>query len=158
AALAGFKKAKNPMETARTLVLIGGINQRQGKSGEAREKYQSALESFRALSDRVNESATLYALGTLELSQNHLDQAEGYLKKSIDVTENMRRVSSSRDLTAAISASMHDRYESYVECLMREHRSHPDRALDVRAFEISELARARSLAELLRATQTDLIA
>jgi CHAT domain-containing protein len=158
AALAGFKKAKNPMETARTLVLIGGINQRQGKIDEAREKYQNALGSFRALSDRVNESATLYALGALELSQNRLDQAEGYLKKSIDATENMRRVSSTRDLTAAISASMHDRYESYVECLMREHRAHPDRALDVRAFETSELARARSLAELLRATQTDLIA
>src|ERR1041384_82725 len=105
-ALAGFKQAKNPMETARTLVLIGGINQRQGKIDEAGAKYESALESFRALSDRVNESATLYALGTLELNQNHLDQAEGYLKKSIDVTENMRRISSTRDLTAAISASM----------------------------------------------------
>lgn len=158
AALAGFKQAKNPMETARTLVLIGGIEQRQGKIDGAREKYQSALGSFSARSDRVNESATLYALGALELSQNHLDEAEGYLKKSIDVTENVRRVSSSRDLTVAISASMHDRYESYVECLMREHRAHPDRALDVRAFETSELARARSLAELLRATQTDLIA
>jgi CHAT domain-containing protein len=157
-ALAGFKKAKNPMETARTVVLIGGINQRQGKIEEARQKYQDALQRFRVLSDRVNESATLYALGTLELSQGRLDLAESYLKQSIDVTENMRRVSSSRDLNAAISSSMHDRYESYVECLMREQRARADHTLDIRAFETSELARARSLAELLRATQTGLIA
>src|SRR5205085_3927918 len=119
--------------------------------------YQSALETFRALSDRVNESATLYALGTLELRRNDLDAAEDYLRRSIEATENMRRVSTSSDLTAAFSASVHERYESYVECLMREHRKEPARGLAVRAFETSELARARSLAELLRATGTNLV-
>ena len=158
AALAGFTKAGRPRETAHTRVLIGEINERRGEIGRARESYQSALESFNKLSDRVNESATLYALGNLDLKQNNLDTAEIYLKKSIDVTENMRRVSSSRDLTAAMSASMHDRYQRYVECLMRQHQAHPDKAFDVRAFETSELARARSLAELLRATQANLIA
>ncbi|PYS99231.1 MAG: hypothetical protein DMF65_09690 [Acidobacteria bacterium] len=136
---------------------MGQIYQQQGKVERARGYYQSALETFRALSDRVNESATLYALGTLELRRNDLDAAEDYLRRSIEATENMRRVSTSSDLTAAFSASVHERYESYVECLMREHRKEPARGLAVRAFETSELARARSLAELLRATGTNLV-
>ncbi|HKO35395.1 MAG TPA: CHAT domain-containing tetratricopeptide repeat protein [Pyrinomonadaceae bacterium] len=157
-ALNGFTLAKNPLETARTRVLMGGLYQRQGKIDLARQYYQTSLESFRALSDRVNESATLYALGDLELRQNNLEKAEAYLNESITATEKMRRVSTTRDLTAAISATVQNRYDRYVECLMRMHRAYPDRALDVRAFETVELARARSLAELLRATSADPIA
>lgn len=158
AALDGYRRAKNPLEVSRTRVFIGGVYQRQGKSEQARAQYEKALESFRGLSDRVNESAALFALGRLELEQNSLDQAESYLRQSIDVTENMRRISTSRDLIAAFSATVHDRYELYIECLMRKHRADPSRAFDARAFETSELARARSLAELLRATQVSLIA
>jgi CHAT domain-containing protein len=61
----------------------------------------------------------------------------------------MRQVSSSRDLTAAFSATVQERYGAYIECLMRQQRAQE-------AFEQSELSRARSLAELLRATQTNL--
>jgi CHAT domain-containing protein len=39
---------------------------------------------------------------------------------------------------------------------MRKHQVNPTQHLDVRAFETSELARGRSLAELLRSTQTNL--
>ena len=158
AALDGYRRAKNPLEVSRTRVFIGGVYQRQGKFEQARVQYEEALESFRHLSDRVNESAALFALGRLELEQNSLDQAESYLRQSIEVTENIRRISTSRDLIAAFSATVHDRYESYIECLMRKHRIDPARAFDVRAFETSELARARSLAELLSATQVNLIA
>jgi tetratricopeptide (TPR) repeat protein len=152
-----YTRATNPMEAARLRALMGQVYQQQGKAGKAREHYQKALLTFKALSDQVNQSATLYALGGLELERNNLSQAEDYLRQSIEVTENMRRVSKSSDLTAAFSATIHERYEKYVECLMRQHRARPARSLDVRAFETSELARARSLAELLRATQTNLV-
>jgi CHAT domain-containing protein len=155
-ALTGFTQAKSPMEAARTRVLLGGIYQRQAKYDLARKEYLRSLESFRSLSDHVNESAALYALGDLELHENNLETAVDYLRQSIDVTENMRRISTSRDLTASLSAQMQDRYERYVECLMRLHQANPDRGLDARAFETSELARARSLAELLRATRTEI--
>jgi CHAT domain-containing protein len=65
-------------------------------------------------------------------------------------------VSTSSNLTAAFSATVYERYEKYIECLMHQHEQHPAQGLDVSAFQISELARARSLAELLRATQTNL--
>ena len=156
-AIEGYARAKNAMEAARVQALIGRVYQQQGTLTRARSKYETALGTFRSLSDHVNESATLYAMGTLELRENHLDAAQKYLRQSIDVTENIRRVSTSSDLTAAFSATVDERYESYIECLMRKHRDHPDLGLSVRAFEMSELARARSLAELLRTTQTNLV-
>ena len=154
-ALRLYAHAANPMEVARVRALTGQVYERQGKVAEAREAYRRALEAFRGVSDDVNQSATLYALGSLELKQNNLGPAEDYLQRSIEITENMRRVSTSRDLTAAFSATIHERYESYVECLMRRRGTEPTQRLDVRAFETSELSRARSLAELLRATETD---
>jgi CHAT domain-containing protein len=151
-----YARAVNPREAAQARALMGQIYQQQGKVETARRYYREALEAFRALSDDVNLSATLYALGTLELGRGDLDAAEGYLRQSIEATEEMRRVSTSRDLTAAFSASVHERYESYVVCLMRRQRAESSQALAARAFETSELARGRSLAELLRATGTNL--
>jgi CHAT domain-containing protein len=95
-------------------------------------------------------------MGMLELQQNDLPKAEEYLRKSLDVTENIRRISTSNDLTAAFSARIHERYEGYIECIMRQSRMRASTDLAIRAFEISELARARSLADFLRGTQTNL--
>lgn len=153
-----YTQVSCPMEVARTRALMGQVYQQQGKVQQARSYYQEALKTFRAISNQLNQSATLYALGSLELKQNNLDLAEDYLRQSIEVTEEIRRASTSSDLTAAISATVYDRYEKYIDCLMRQSAKGAEQGLVVRAFETSEVSRARSLAELLRATQTNLIA
>ena len=155
-ALDGYLGTKNKMEAARVKALMGQVYEQQGNFDKARNYYEVALETFRNQADAVNESATLYATGRLELKRNKLDLAEDYLRRSIDVTENIRRVSQSSDLTAAVSATVHERYETYIECLMRKHVASPLAGFDKKAFETSEFARARSLTELLRATQTNL--
>ena len=156
-ALAIYTRAVNPKEAARVRGLLGQVYEQQGRLERARQYYRQALEAFTKLSDRVNQAAVYFELGRLELKSGNYDAAEGYLRQSIEVTENIRRVPTSSDLTAAFSATVHDRYESYVECLMREHQAGPERGLAVRAFEMSESARARSLAELLRASETSLV-
>ncbi|MEN3329603.1 MAG: hypothetical protein V7638_4410 [Acidobacteriota bacterium] len=152
-----YTQMGSPRETARTRALIGQLYEQQGKIEKARSSFQTALAEFSKLADRVNQSAALYALGRLDLKSNNLDLAENYLRQSIEVTENIRRVSTSGDLMAAFSATVHDRYESYIECLMRKSLRLDSKSLIVHAFETSELARARSLTELLRTTQTILV-
>ncbi len=156
AALAIYTQAVNPKEAAQVRGLLGQLSERQGQDGQARRYYRQALATFGSLSDRVNQAAVYYALGKLELKHQNLDTAEGYLRHSVDVTENMRRIPTSSDLTAAFSARVYERYVKYIECLMRQHEQHPTRGFAVRAFETSELARARSLSELLRTMQTTL--
>ncbi|MET0624251.1 MAG: CHAT domain-containing protein, partial [Pyrinomonadaceae bacterium] len=152
-----YERRGNLSWAARPLGLMGQAYERAGRVEVARASYLKALETFGRLSDRVNEAAVAYALGRLELSAGNLDAAEEYLGLSIRATEGVRRDSASSDLTAAFSATVHERYEAYVELLMRRHAAEPSRGFDVLAFENSERARARSLTELLRATETSLV-
>jgi CHAT domain-containing protein len=157
AALAIFERIGIRRDMARSHGLMGQAHQHAGRAEPARKSYLKALEIFTRLSDRVNEAVVSYALGRLELSEGNLDAAEGYLRRSVEATEAVRRGSSTTDLTAAFSANVHDRYEAYVECLMRRHAAEPTRGLDAVAFESVESARARSLTELLRATGSSLV-
>jgi CHAT domain-containing protein len=156
AALQGFTSSQSLMEAARTMALMGQVYQRQANFTKARNHYVTALASFRKLSNQVNEAATLYALGALELHQNSVDAAEKYLSESIRITETMRQVSRNVDLTAAFSAKVHERYEKYVDCKMRKYYASQSESQMIDAFQTSELARARSLTELLHATQANL--
>jgi CHAT domain-containing protein len=156
-ALNEYHHASNPMEAARTTALIGQLYQSQGKVDQARKQYQAALSEFRKLDDHLNESAALYAIGNLELEQNNLDVAEDYLRQSLAVTEDIRRVSTSNDLTTALSATLQDRYESLIDCLMRRSTARPPSDYAVRAFEMSEVGRARALTEFFRATQPNVV-
>ena len=149
-----YKNSFNPKEEAQVEALIGQIYQQQGSIGRARKSYLEASRIFREISDRVNDASVQFALGRLELNQRNYEAAEKYLKESIENTENIRRDLSTRVFAAAFSASVHERYEAYIECLMRKHKSQSSKGLEELAFEASELARARSLAELLRDTQT----
>lgn len=152
-ALKIYTEARNPMEMYRVRALLGQAYDRQGSVGRAKSHYSEALDGFTRLEDRVNQAAVYYALGKLELKQKNYDRASNYLKQSIDVTENVRRVSTSKDLTTAFSATVQDRYDAYIECLMKQHEKQPERGFAIRAFETSELARARTLSELLLAVQ-----
>jgi CHAT domain-containing protein len=153
-ALPIYLHAENPKEAAQIQGLMGQVYQQQGQLERAHGLYQQARTTFIKLSDRLNLAAIDFALGRLKLSQDNLKVAEDYLRQSMDATENIRRLSNSRDLTTAFSATVHDRYETYIDCLMRESRTDASRRLEKVAFETSELARGRSLADLLRATQT----
>lgn len=137
--------------------LIGEVYQRQGKINLARINYQAALQSFREATAPVKKAALSFALGRLELSEGNYDKAQNYLRESIETTEDIRSDLSSRMLATAFSASVHDRYETYIECLMHKHKQQRSRVLEMQAFQASELARARSLAALLRERQTRII-
>lgn len=152
--LAVYNKAGNRQEAAQVHALIGHIYQQQGSISRARKSFLEASQIFREVAAPLKDASVRFALGRLELNNGNYEAAERYLKESIENTENIRRDLKTRVFAAAFSASVHERYEAYVECLMRKNKSQPSRGLEALAFEASELARARSLAELLRDTQT----
>jgi CHAT domain-containing protein len=151
-----YTRTVNPMEAAQVRGLLGQVSERQGQSEQARLYYKQALATFTKLSDRLNQAAIYYALGQLELKSRNYNVAEDYLRKSTEVTDNIRSASAGSDLSAAFSATVYERYEKYIECLMHQYEARPAHGLMVRAFETSEVSRARALAELLRATKTNL--
>ncbi len=151
--LAIYEAAHNPIETARVRALMGQIQDQQGSLSLARINYLQALQTFQKIQDRINESALNFSLGKLELKAGNYDSAETYLKRSLETTESLRGASIGRDLSTAYAATVYDRYQAYVDCLIRKHNLQPSSGLDTEALQASELARARSLAELLRDSQ-----
>ncbi len=149
-ALTTYEAAPNPVEVARVLALIGQINEQQGELALARKRFRNALQTFQKVEDRVNESAVSYSLGKLELKARNYDQAETYLKRSLQTTEDLRRSPIAHDLTTAYSATVYERYQTYIDCLLRKHELQAGQRLHIAAFETSELARVRALAELFR--------
>ena len=153
-----FNESKNkPDVAAQIRAWIGEVYQRQGKTELARTNYQAALNYFRAADTPVEKAAVAFGLGRLELNEGNYDVAENFLKESIETTENIRSDLNSRVLATAFSASVHDRYETYIDCLMRKHKQQPSQGLELQAFQASELARARSLTALLHDTQTKIV-
>ncbi len=149
-----YRKTRHIQEAAQVEALIGRIHEQQGSISRARKSYLEASRVFSEISDPLNGASVRFALGRLELNSGNYEAAEKYLRESIENTENIRRDLDTRVFAAAFSARVHERYEAYIECLVRKHKSQPAKGLDVLAFEASELARARSLAELLSETQT----
>lgn len=153
-----FYEAKNKQSDAAEIrALMGEVYQREGKHELARTNYQAALRYFREAAAPIEKAGVAFALGRLELKASNYDAAENYLRESIETTEDIRSELNSRVLATAFSASVHERYETYIDCLMRKHRQQPSQGMDLRAFQASELARARSLTALLRDTQTKII-
>jgi CHAT domain-containing protein/predicted negative regulator of RcsB-dependent stress response len=155
-ALDVYARAGNPMEIARAQALVGSVLERQGQLARARRNYLQALEIAERVSDPVSAATIYHALGRIELKTGNQQKAEAYLLHSIEITEKLNRVSTSRDLRTAFYGSIHDRYQTYIELLMTKARTAPGAGFEVRAFETSESARARSLAEFFRATQPSL--
>ena len=154
AALPLYRNLGNPIEEARVGALIGQVYEAQGRANDAMAFYQQALKMFDTFNDQVDRSVALFGMGQLEMKRGNYGVAETYLRYSIQATEDVRSMSSTRDLTAAFSATVHDRYLQYIHCLMLRN----DKQATIRAFEISESERARSLAEFLRHTETNLLA
>lgn len=152
-ALAIYEAAHNPIETARVLALIGQIQEQQSALSLARTSYLQALETSQRVQDRVNESALSFSLGKLEMKARNYDSAEAHFKRSLETTESLRAASVGRDLSTGYAVTVYDRYQAYVDCLLRKHSLQPSRGLDIEALQTSELARARSLSELLRDRQ-----
>src|SRR6185369_1444887 len=151
-----YTRAGNSMEVARAQALVGSVLERQGQLAGARRNYSQALEIAQLVSDPISAATIYHALGRIELKSGNQQKAEDYLLHSIEITEKLNRVSTSRDLRTAFYGSIHDRYQTYIELLMAKARTAPGDGFDVRAFETSESARARSLAEFFRATQASL--
>ncbi|HEY0765082.1 MAG TPA: CHAT domain-containing protein [Pyrinomonadaceae bacterium] len=152
-----YKKNLRLQEAAKVEALTGRIYEQQGLISKARTSYLEASGIFRKLANQIDDSSVRFALGRLELGTGNYEMAEGYLRDSIEQTENVRRDLSTRLFAASFSAQVHERYEAYIECLMRKNKSQRSEQAEVLAFEASELGRARSLTELLRDTQTTVL-
>jgi tetratricopeptide (TPR) repeat protein len=133
-----------------------------GETARARAFLQQALALRRALGNREGEAQTLYQLARLTVQQpgqpgESLAEARRLLEAALGLTEQIRAGVLSQELRASYLGRVSDYYEFYTELLMRLHERAPQTGLHQQeALHAAEMARARSLLELLAESHTDI--
>jgi CHAT domain-containing protein len=147
-----------PWPLARAQIYLGQTEHLLGNVTSAETAYRSALKLFQTkkVLDYTGEAALRYGLGKLALQQRRFDEAEKQLKRSIELTKQLRENAASKDLRSSFLASVHDRYETYVELLMTRVESTGNRDFEKQAFEASESGRALALLDSLRSQQKEI--
>ncbi len=142
-------KSNSQRELARLQTYLGQTEYLLGNLAQAAKAYEKALRSFGKTPDYTHEAALRFGLGKLALKQGDLTKAKEHLERSIELTERLRVNASSRNLRSSFLASVHDRYETYVEWLMTRSLQENNKHLAKQAFEASEFGRARALLDSL---------
>src|SRR5205085_9728713 len=85
-----------------------------------------------------------------------LEAARAQLEATLKIIEALRVKVINLDLRASYLAAVRQHYELYIDDLMQMNRTHPDASLDAVASQVSELARARSLLDMLVEGRADI--
>lgn len=141
---------------ARSLNLMGNVYEALNDQKQAVQHFDQALQMSRIASDRTAESTALFNLARVDRNNGNLVSAEQKLESALTMAESIRTTVSSQDLRASFFAAVRQIYELYIDVLMLRHKSDPGSGFDVRAFAISERARARSLLESLQEGQANI--
>jgi CHAT domain-containing protein/Tfp pilus assembly protein PilF len=149
------KKAGDRQREGFALQLIGNIYRSRGEHSKALEVYEQSLALSRSVEDHRTEAETLLRIAQVNRDQADLAAAQRNAQVALTVIESVRSKIGSEDLRASYFASIRPYYEFYIDLLMRRHQLQPADEYDVRAFELSERSRARSLIELLNQSGAD---
>jgi len=139
---------------AQALQLRGRALALTGRSREALLVFEDLLARRRTLRDRAGEAEALQALAATERALGLRKEARGHADEAVARVEELRTGFVSPDLRAAFLATQRRAYSLVIDLLMDQHAADPGAGHDREAFEISERARARSLLDVLRSTNT----
>lgn len=126
------------------------------ETAAAEAALQQALTIRRTIGDRAGEAQTLYQLARLAAAQTQLARAKELLEACLQRTEFIRASVLSQELRTSYLSTVGDYYEFYTELLMQLHEREPHSGYDAAALHAAEMARARSLLEMLAEAQLDL--
>lgn len=115
----------------------------------ALHNFEKALSFCRKRKDREGEAVVLCNMASIEEKNGNLLEALSLVEQAIDILETLRINVINKTLRASYLAKRHHRYEFCVDLLMRLHLQFPHDGYDIKALQMHERGRARSLVELL---------
>jgi CHAT domain-containing protein/Tfp pilus assembly protein PilF len=122
----------------------------------AGKRFQEALELRRKAGDRLGEATTLFGIAKTKRAQGDLLAARMPMELSLELIESLRSKGTNNQLRLSYFATVQEYYEFYIDLLMQLHRADPTKGFAAAALEVSERARARTLADLLTESSADL--
>jgi len=150
------RKAGDTFGEAVTLGRLGHTYVETGDTDRAVDALNEALRLSDSLGDGQSRALALYELARVDRAAHRLPEALDKAERLVGWFESERSLVPGPDLRASYFAAVRFSYELLIDTLLDLHRAQPSAGFDVRAFEISERARARSMLELLAESHVDL--
>ncbi len=141
--------AGSPKDAANTTLNIGCLYQEWGRPTDAGTHLADARERLRAIDDPKGRSHVEYCQARLEKQQGNLDAALEALEKALAIVDELRDAARRHGARYRPIWLWQDYAELHLELLMAQYRATSEERFAVRAFETSDLARARNLFELV---------
>lgn len=147
-ALLTYEKIK--IKLPRIRGLLGKAFEKKGDIKLARRYYESALKVNREIKDKFAEGQTLYDLARLDSMEKRDESALRLARESVVIGESFSSDVLNSRVKSTYFSSIYNRYELYIELLMRMANRLGDKDYEILALQASEKARARSMLETLR--------
>ncbi len=135
--------------------LLGNTYQQKGDYKRARDFYNSALKTNRKTKDFLQLSETLYNFSKLEIIENNSGEALNNIKESITLTENLYTDVANANLKSSYFSTVFDRYELFINILMKTNKQNPIEDLSIQALQAAEKSRARVMLENLSLSESE---
>lgn len=136
-------------EESFTLNNIGHIYEELNDRERALHYYTRALPLAQRSQEPIAEYTVGYNIAHVQRDRGNLTEARRQIEATLEIIELHRKNVTSQDLRTSYFADMRKSYELYIDILLLMHGKDPQSGFDKKAFEFSEMARARSFYETL---------
>jgi CHAT domain-containing protein/tetratricopeptide (TPR) repeat protein len=142
---------RNPAPAGRAtlLNLVGDAWLRLGETQTALDCYEQALKLVQPLQNARAEARSLYKIAGAERALGRFESARKHIEDALKIAETLRSRIPQEEWRSEFFSSIRAYHELYIDLLMQLHKANPSQGLDSEALSVSELARARSLLDLL---------
>jgi CHAT domain-containing protein/Tfp pilus assembly protein PilF len=149
------RKAGDTFGEAVTLGRLGATYVETGDAERALPALSEALRMSESLGDGQSRALALYQLARLDRAAGRLTEALDKAETLVSWFDSARSLVPGPDLRASYVATVRFSYELLIDTLLDLHRAQPAAGFEVRAFEASERARARSMLDSLIESRVD---
>jgi CHAT domain-containing protein len=153
AALEVYQKSK--IKFPRVENSLGKAFEKLGDKTLARKYLETALETNIAIKDMSGAAENLYNLARLNDADGQSEKALFQLSESLKTTGSLYDNVVNNKLQKSYLSTVFDRYELYINLLMKMHKASPDKDFARQALQAAEKSRARVMLENLSLSEAD---
>jgi CHAT domain-containing protein/tetratricopeptide (TPR) repeat protein len=147
------RSQKDLRNQAAALLNMGWALGAMKRYDEARTSFRQAFSLTRALRNPVLESGVWLGFAWMDRQRGNLSEARREAEQALNLIESLRSGTEDQELRVSFFSGKQDVYELLIDVLMEQYKQHGQPDLLVKAFEVSERARARGLLDVLSARE-----
>ncbi len=134
---------------------LGKAFEKKGDFVTARNYYNTALETNRNIRDMLSGAENLYNLAGLNLTEGNLTESLLQIEESLKITETLYNNVTNSKLQTNYLSNVFDRYELYINLLMKMDQQSPQKNYAIEALQAAEKSRGRFMLEKLSLSEAD---